>query len=174
MQSYSKSRPEVNKTSNLATWHLPVMLSAMTWRLARMLAVHFVSPLALLSRLCPLRSGRVQGSGSLSLFSRSWVLLRSTEQMRRLLVPIPLSADPSFLARLAHLSFILKSSQVPMGTKSSQGRMHDASHDPPSSLSRDLSPVLEMPLGPPAFPLTRISVPRLDQDEDPSALIEVD
>lgn len=62
----------------------------------------------------------------------------------------------------------------PMGTKNSQGRMHDASQDPPSSLSQDLSPVLEMPLVPPSFSLIRISVSRLDQDEDLSALIEVD
>lgn len=61
-----------------------------------------------------------------------------------------------------------------MGTKNSQRRMHDAFQDPPSSLSQDLSPVLEMPLVLPSFPLTRISVSRLDQDEDPSALIEVD
>lgn len=158
MQNYSKSRPKVNKISNLATWHLYAMLSTMTWRPARMLAVPSVSPLALLSRLCPLYSGRVQDPGSLSLFSRSWVFLRSTAPMRHLLVSIPLSVEPSFLAGLAHWSFILKSSQEGlMGTKNSQGRMHDASQDPPSSLSQDLSPVLEMPLVPPSFPLTRIS-----------------
>lgn len=176
MQSYSKSRLKVNKISNLATWHLPVMLSTMTWRLARMLAVHFVSPLALLSRLCPLCSGRVQGSGSLSLFS--WVLLGPPTQHRTneaLIGAHPIISRPKLPCQAGPL--VIHSKELtgrPMGTKSSQGRMHDASHDPPSSLSRDLSPVLEMPLGPPSFPLTRISVPRLDQDEDPSALIEVD
>lgn len=84
----------------------------MTWRLTRMLAVHSVRPLTLLSRLCPLYSGRVQDSGSLSLFSRPWVFLRSTAQTRHLLVSIPLSVEASFLARLAHLSFILKRSQA--------------------------------------------------------------
>lgn len=111
MQSYSKSRPKVNKISNLATWHLHAMLSTMTWRLARMLAVPSVSPVALLSRLCPLYSGRVQDSGSLSLFSRSWVFLLSTAPTRHLLVSIPLSVEPSFLAGPTHWPFILKSSQ---------------------------------------------------------------
>lgn len=171
MQSYSKSRPKVNKISNLATWHLYAMLSTMTWRPTRMLAVPSVSPLALLSRLCPLYSGRVQDPGSLSLFSRSWVFLHSTAPMRHLLVSIPLSVEPSFLAGLAHWSFILKSSQeglwVPR-THRGECMMPPKIHPAPCLRISALSwkCLWSLPLS--------LSQGSLDQDEDLSALIEVD